>query len=68
VQIVECPDKQTRSYEKNKTHRDCATTSNVLRATQRHAPSAILPCWHDIRAGGLNRWNETEEDAANIPN
>ena len=49
VQLIECPDKQTRNDQDDKRDRDLGDHQNVLRATARSAPAAILERGHDVR-------------------
>ena len=42
VQVVECPDKQTRGEQDEKRHRDLGNHQNVQRAAARSAPAAVL--------------------------
>src|ERR1700758_757414 len=42
VQLVECPDKQTRGDQDEKRERDLGDHQSVLRAAARSAPAAIL--------------------------
>src|SRR3989442_15868179 len=60
VQVVECPDKQTRGEQDGKRDRDLGDHQNVLRAEARSAPAAILERGHDVGTRRLNRRSEAK--------
>src|SRR5438067_1174716 len=55
VQLLECPDKQTRGDQDEKRDRDLGDHQNVLRAAARSASAAILQRGHHVRTRRLNR-------------
>src|SRR5207249_6381210 len=60
VQLIECPDKQTRDEQDEKRDRNLGDHQHVLRAAVRSAPAAILQCGQDVRTRRLNRRNEAK--------
>src|SRR4029077_8242707 len=60
VQVVECPDKQTRGDQDEKRDRDLGDHQNVLGTAARSALAAIPERGHDVRTRRLNRRGEAK--------